>query len=110
MQVKLMIRINQEERLSIRNEIFPNTELVVIITSTVAPDNTFTAGIDVIAAVKRTKKKLAFALRTGGSNGREIIPASSIDRDKKNNNDSVINIRCAVNLFYFSLFSFIWFK
>jgi hypothetical protein len=56
------------------------------------PDNTFTAGIDVTAAIKRTKKKLAFALKTGGSNGREIIPASGADRTKKNNNDSVIDI------------------
>jgi hypothetical protein len=71
----------------------------------VIPDNAFTAGTDVRAAIKRTKKKLAFALRTAGSNGREMIPASGTDRDKKNNNDSVINIRCAVNLFYFSLFS-----
>jgi hypothetical protein len=41
---------------------FPKTSVLLITISTAFPVNALTAGIDVAAAINRTKTKLAFAL------------------------------------------------
>ena len=87
-----MMRINQADRLSIWSEIFPKTCVLLIKISTVFPVKALTAGIDVIAAIRSTKIKVAFALTEWGRSEIENIPAIGKNKDKKSNKELVIDI------------------
>ena len=84
------MRINQDDRLSIWSEIFPKTRVLLIKISTAFPVKALTAVTDVVAAIRSTKIKLAFALTECGRNGIEIIPAIGNSKDKKSSKESVI--------------------
>lgn len=71
---------------------FPKTSALLITISIVFPVNALIAGMEVIAAIKRTKIKLAFDRIECGRNGIEIIPAIGNTKDKKSNKELVINI------------------
>lgn len=71
---------------------FPKTRVLLTTISTAFPVNALTAGIDVIAAIKSRKIKLAFALIECGRNGIKIIPVIGNIKDKKSNKESVIDI------------------
>ena len=92
MQVKFMMRINQDDRLSICSEMFPKTNDLLITISMEFPVNALTAGIEVIAAIKSTNIKLPFALIECGRNGIEIIPAIGNNKAKESNKKSVIAV------------------
>ena len=87
-----MIRINQDERLSIWIEIFPKTTLFPMKISILFPVNALTAGVEVVTATRTIKIKFAFALVECGSKEIEITPAISNDMARASNKDSVIGI------------------
>ena len=71
---------------------FPKTGALLITISTAFPVNALIAGIDVMAAINSTKKKLALTRTECGSNGIEIIPVIGSSKVKKSNKESVIEI------------------
>ena len=101
MQVRLMIRINQEERRSMCNVIFPNTALLNTGMSILFPVNAFTAGTDVTTATIKTKRKVIRDLMADGTNRIKMTPASGSKKAKENKTDSVIGIACYLSVYYF---------
>jgi hypothetical protein len=71
----------------------PKTMELLIVTSTSFPANAFTAGIDVTAATKETKKKLTFDLMECGNSEIAMIPDTGKNKANKKNKDPVIDIR-----------------
>ena len=57
------------------------------------PLNALKAGIEVEAAINSTKRKPDLALYLYGRNGSTITPAIRNNKDVKNSNESVIDIR-----------------
>jgi hypothetical protein len=86
------MRINQDDKLSIRSAMFPKTEVLLNTISTALPVKALRAGIDVITAINITKTKLPFALIGCGRNGTKIIPVIGNNKAKKSNEESAIDI------------------
>jgi hypothetical protein len=93
MQVKLIMSINQAERLSIWIEIFPKTIVLAMKMCTAFPINALTAGIEVDMAIRSTKIKFALALIECGNNGIRMIPPIENIKARASNKESVIGIR-----------------
>lgn len=77
MQVRFIIRINQEDKPSIRKGMV-SKKGALIINSMGSEARTLIAGAEVKKAITKTKKKLAPERRVGGRKGINKIPAAAI--------------------------------